>query len=254
MIDFHVHTHHSDDSNVKMEEYCLEAIKKGVKYICFTDHVDNNPKDPGYKKFSPERYFEEFFSLKEKFKEDLKLFAGIEFSEPHIYRNEFENIKKYPFDYIIGSIHFFYKDMFLSEMVEKKIPIDIVYENYWSEIEKMVDYGGFSAIGHLDFPKRYFNKLIYDKKRLESILKKAIEKNLIIEINTSSLRKGFDQPMPGVDILMMYKKVGGKFITIGADAHRLNELGQDYDIASNLVEKDFVKVIFDKMDLKILEE
>ncbi len=47
MIDLHVHTHHSCDSRVTMEEYCTEALARGVTTICFTDHLDCNPVDEG---------------------------------------------------------------------------------------------------------------------------------------------------------------------------------------------------------------
>lgn len=45
MIDLHVHTHHSCDSEVKFEEYCEKATQIGLKYICFTDHIDFNKAD-----------------------------------------------------------------------------------------------------------------------------------------------------------------------------------------------------------------
>lgn len=246
MIDMHVHTHHSDDSKVSMEQFCIRALEIGVKIICFTDHVDNNPADPGCGKFNPDSYFEEFYKVKEKYKDKIILLSGVEFSEPHIYQKEFEKIKKYPFDYIIGSIHFFYNDMLLSKMVLDNIPIDIVYENYWQQMEEMVEYGGFDAIGHFDFPKRYFNKLIYDEKRIELILSKAVENNLILEINTSSLRKGCNESMPSKDILDIYYKVGGRKVTVGADSHRLEELSKDVQNAISLAKAKFEIVYFDK--------
>lgn len=246
MIDLHVHTHHSDDSKISMEQYCKKAIEIGIKVICFTDHVDNNPVDPGCGKFNANKYFEEFNKFKEKYKNDLILLSGVEFSEPHIYQKEFENIKKYKFDYIIGSIHFFYNDMLLSKMVLENIPIELVYENYWDQMEKMVEYGGFNSIGHFDFPKRYFNKLIYDEKRIERILKKAVKNNLILEINTSSLRKGCKDCMPGYDILEIYYKVGGRNLTIGADSHKLEDLGENFQEALSLLKDKFKLVYFVK--------
>ena len=42
---------------------------------------------------------------------------------------------------------------------------------------------------------------------------------MIIEINTSSLRKGHEQTMPGKELLEIYKNNGGRYVTIGSDAH-----------------------------------
>lgn len=246
MIDLHVHTHHSDDSKVSMEQYCIKALEVGIKIICFTDHVDNNPADPGCGKFNPDSYFEEFYRVKEKYKDNITLLSGVEFSEPHIYQKEFEKIKEYPFDYIIGSVHFFYNDMLLSKMLLDNIPIDIVYENYWNQMQLMVEYGGFDAIGHFDFPKRYFNKLIYDEKIIENILNNAVKNNIILEINTSSLRKGCSESMPSNDILDIYYRVGGRKLTIGADTHRLEELSKDVKNAIDIVKDRFEIVYFNK--------
>ncbi|MCR4421992.1 MAG: histidinol-phosphatase HisJ family protein [Exilispira sp.] len=244
MIDLHVHTHHSDDSNVTMEEYCIQAIKSGVNYLCFTDHADNNPVDSGCGKFNPLEYFNEFTKIKSKYKDKLIILSGVEFGEPHIYKKELESIQSYHFDYIIGSIHYFYNDMFLSRMVLDDIPIEIVYKNYWLQMERMVEYGGFDAIGHFDFPKRYFNKLIYDESQIESILRKAVKKGIILEINTSSLRKGCIDCMPSNDILDIYYKVGGREVTIGSDSHKIEDLAKDFQKALNLTNDKFQVVYF----------
>ena len=246
MLDLHVHTHHSDDSRVTMEQYCRQAIKNGVKLICFTDHFDNNPKDPGCGKFKPEKYFDEFNKIKSKYSDKLEILSGVEFGEPHIYKREFEIIKSYPFDYIIGSIHFFYNDMLLSKMVIDNIPIEIVYENYWQQMENMVNYGGFDAIGHFDFPKRYFNKLLYDKDRIEQILTKALKNGIILEINSSSLRKGCNDCMPSDDILDIYYNLGGRKVTIGSDSHKLEDLAKDFQKALSQTKDKFQVVYFNK--------
>ena len=45
MRDMHIHTEFSCDSEAKIEDYILEANKKGISTICFTDHVDLNTND-----------------------------------------------------------------------------------------------------------------------------------------------------------------------------------------------------------------
>ena len=44
-------------------------------------------------------------------------------------------------------------------------------------------------------------------------------KILEMQRNTSSLRKGHVQTMPGKELLEIYKANGGKYVTIGSDAH-----------------------------------
>ena len=46
-----------------------------------------------------------------------------------------------------------------------------------------------------------------------------------IEINTSSHRYGLKDLTPSVDILRLYRELGGRILTIGSDSHRKEHLG-----------------------------
>ena len=46
----------------------------------------------------------------------MDMYAGIEFSEPPLYNKELEKLKEYPYDFIIGSVHWV-GDMFPSQKV-----------------------------------------------------------------------------------------------------------------------------------------
>ena len=60
---------------------------------------------------------------------------------------------------------------------------------------------------------------------------------MIIEINTSSLRKGHEQTMPGKELLEIYKNNGGRYVTIGSDAHLVEDIGADYMEAKELLKE-----------------
>lgn len=57
-----------------------------------------------------------------------------------------------------------------------------------------------------------------------------------MEINTSSLRKGNEQTMPGRELLEIYRANGGKYVTIGSDAHVVEDVGVDYLSAKRMLE------------------
>ncbi|HEY8805378.1 MAG TPA: phosphoesterase, partial [Clostridium sp.] len=52
-----------------------------------------------------------------------------------------------------------------------------------------------------------------------------------IELNTSGLRYKLNSMHPSREILKRYLELGGKIITIGSDAHVLNDLWADFDKA-----------------------
>ena len=75
---------------------------------------------------------------------------------------------------------------------------------------------------------------------------------MTMEINTSSLRKGHIETMPGIDLLEIYKTNGGQYITIGSDAHVVEDLCADYQIAKSLVEKVGLREVIYKNRKRIL--
>ena len=46
-----------------------------------------------------------------------------------------------------------------------------------------------------------------------------------IEINTSCYRYGLNDLTPGREILRLYRRLGGRIITIGSDSHKKEDLG-----------------------------
>lgn len=232
--DLHIHTEYSCDSDAIMESYCKKAIETNMKYICFTDHVDFNKNDFGYGYYHVDKFFKEYNRLQEEYGDKIHMLSGIEFSEPHLYKAELEKLYKYPYDFIIGSVHWI-NDMFPCEKVRKNYSADKFYELYWQEVLKAVEFGGFDCLGHMDFPKRYYDQVVYDETLMKEIFNKMNKNNIVMEINTSSLRKGLSTSLPDADLLKLYKNSGGINVTIGSDAHSVEDLGADNDYAKDLI-------------------
>ena len=249
----HIHTEFSCDSEAKMEDYILEADKKGITTICFTDHVDLNTNDYGYNYYSADRFWNDFHNLEIKTDIGIEVLAGIEFGEPHLYENQLLELTKQPYDFVIGSIHWI-GNMFPCQKVREQYSSKDFYILYWQEVLKTVQTGGFDALGHIDFPKRYYGEIYYEESTMNEIFCNLVEKDLVIEINTSSLRKGHTQTMPGKDLLEIYKANGGKYVTIGSDAHLVEDIGADYMTAKELLKKvGLQEVIYRKRKRQIIE-
>lgn len=144
-----------------------------MKYICFTDHVDFNKNDLGYGYYNADKFFNEYNRLQMKYGDKIHMLSGIEFSEPHLYKSEFEKLYKYPYDFIMGSVHWI-NDMFPCEKVRKNYPTYKFYELYWQEVLKAVEFGGFDCLGHMYFPKRYYDEVVYDEILINEIFNKMI--------------------------------------------------------------------------------
>lgn len=245
-VDYHVHTMFSVDSEAKPEEYLTSAKDKGVDLLCFTEHVDFNPNDDGFGYYRPEKFFEKMNSLKkEAAASSVKVMTGIEFSEPHLYAEELKKLTgSYPYDFVIGSIHFV-GDLFPCHEVRKRYSTKEFFTMYWKEVLAAVTAGGFDCLGHIDFPKRYYQELYYSETEMKEVMERLVDREIILEINTSSLRKGLTETMPGKEMLSLYQRAGGRFVTIGSDAHTAGDLSADNEAGKQLIrELGLTEVIF----------
>lgn len=245
LCDYHVHTIYSDDSIYEMEDVIKDGIRKGINELCFTDHVDygikrdvDDPRGPVYLNGQPisnvdyPKYYEEYLTLKEKYKDQITLKLGLEFGiQVHTIPDYEALFKNYPFDFIILSIHQvddleFWTGDFQKGRTEKEY-----YERYYQELYDVVkNYKNYSVLGHMDLIKRYDDHDGYDsfnnhKEIIIDILKTVINDGKGIEINTSSVRYEIGDLTPSRDILKLYLELGGTIITIGSDSHKEEHLG-----------------------------
>ena len=97
VIDYHMHTHFSGDSEANPREHVLKAIEMNLDEICFTDHRDFDYPIDSFE-LDVENYYQEIQSLKEEFKDQIKIKWGIEMGLDLDHQEEIENlIQQYPF-------------------------------------------------------------------------------------------------------------------------------------------------------------
>lgn len=199
IADMHVHSTFSPDGISTMEEQCIAALEKGERIICFTDHVDYNVaeknngiiKDNSKANFIIEEYLIEIDRLRKKYPE-LKILKGIEFSEPHLFKKEFERYSQYPFDYILGSVHHCYEGVFPGAA---NISEDEAIKEYYDIMIRSLEECFFDGMAHLDFPRSFFDHWNISETIINRILELMVEKSISLEINTSSLIDNNDMPM-----------------------------------------------------------
>ncbi|MGL4796431.1 MAG: histidinol-phosphatase HisJ family protein [Paraclostridium sp.] len=243
--DYHMHSNFSGDSQTDMEDMIKRSIDLGLKEICFTDHVDYDiisdvPFETNY-----DDYFKMLDYFKNKYHNKISIKKGIEMGvQSHIINDCSNDIQKYPFDFVICSLHAINRVDLYNGTFFDNITQNQAYESYYTELYNIVkNYKDYSVLGHLDLIKRYGNyeselddKLFSDI--LESILKEVIYNGKGIEINTSCFRYGLKDLTPSRYILQMYKDLGGEIITTGSDSHIPAQVAFKFDYIYNQL-KDF---------------
>lgn len=248
--DFHVHSVFSSDGKAGMEDMINQALKLGLKTLCFTDHMDiDYPKiyGPDFE-FDVEAYFKTTESLKEKYRSQIEILTGIELGlQLHVTDSMDRLINSYPFDFIIGSVHVVDRmDPYYPHYWENKSEKEGIYNCFKTIKECCEFYRGFHVCGHIDYIVRYApgSKSQYKEYSyldyadiIDEILKTLLEHQKGIEINTSGYKYGLGHPHPKTEILKRYKELGGEIITVGSDAHMPEHLCYEFDRAETLLEE-----------------
>ena len=239
MFDFHMHTNFSPDASMTMQEAIESSIKKNLKEICFTDHVDYD-YDGENSNFCIDynEYFNEIGNLREVYKDKIRLRTGVEFGmQPHLFDRYTKDMINNPFDFIICSIHSVAKtDLYTGNYFDIRNQIE-AYADYYKDMKAIVDnYEAYSVIGHLDVIKRYgaYDVILpFEKYRdnIVDILKTLIHNGKGIELNTSGIRYQLGDYHPSSDIIQLYHDLGGEIITIGSDSHSTDQIAYDFQNA-----------------------
>jgi len=240
-LDYHVHTIFSDDSREPMESMCERAVELGLSEVCFTEHLDFDALSLGY--YKPDAYFAELERLREVYEGKLVIRAGLEISEPHDHQRELEEAHTRPYDFILGAVHYWMGGLFPSVMRDRGMDTAKCCAAYWREMRKMAAVGGYDCAAHFDFPIRFFGDIAYQQDEVDEIFSLLIKNGAVIELNTSSQRRGLDEPMPGRALLERYVACGGKHVTLGSDAHSAEELYKGVEAARVLAESAGLSVV-----------
>lgn len=244
MYDFHIHSEHSIDSKASMESMVKSAINKDLKSICFTDHVNFDSTslkiDIGFREAD---YFRNIKQVKYKYANVIEILSGVEIGmQPHLFEKYNKFIEKNPFDFVIMSIHSINKtdlekDGFLSNL--KAIEI---LEKYYNDMLLCIkNYKNFDVLGIFDCIDKHFlnsSKIPnYEEYYtfVSEILKLLIKNEKGIELNTGGIISNPEYFHPKIEILNLYKELGGEIITIGSNAHKPENVGYEYRAAEKML-------------------
>lgn len=238
LADYHIHTEFSDDSDYPMENMVQKAVSIGLDEICFTDHVDygvkvdwNTKEKMVYRHSAPlanvdyPRYIAEISRLKKKYAKQIQLKTGLEFGVQSHTIDQFEALfQRFSFDFIILSIHQINDQEFWTQDFQRGKTQEEYNLRYYQELlEVITKYKNYSVLGHLDLITRYDQNGIYPFEKIKPIVTEILEMVIAdgkgIELNTSYHRYGLRDTTPSVEILKLYRQLGGKIITIGSDSH-----------------------------------
>ncbi|MEK3720327.1 histidinol-phosphatase [Paenibacillus sp. FSL H8-0034] len=239
-FDFHTHHERCGHASDSIRDYVESAIERGLDLIGISDHspffaseVDQLMPGIAMAKSEFEYYVAEVLRLKEEYRNKIEVLLGVEsdFFPEHadVYRRMYE---QYPFDYIIGSVHWcegtniFDKKRWIGADETARIRSK---ESYYELIRQSARSGMFQILGHIDAMRAYCPEFSgISTPAVDETLKVIGECDAVIEVNTSAKLKDCGNWYP-TDELLERALYYGVSLTLGSDAHVPDRAGDDFD-------------------------
>jgi histidinol-phosphatase (PHP family) len=244
MIDYHMHGNFCGHAEGELEEYVLEALGKGFQEIGFSAHlpkvVDPDPYHAMLENRLPD-YVALIEHLQMKYRGNISIKLGIEADYfPGLEEKTRELLAKYPFDYVLGSLHFLGDWHFSSKVGRHRYDSEDpeeAFPRYFELLADMIRSGLFDVLAHADaLRKETFEPgpgSGDDYVRLAGLLAKH---GMAIEVNTAGLRRGAGSIYPD-RLFLEACGTAGVPVTLGSDAHTPADVGRDFRHAFRLMEQ-----------------
>jgi len=241
LYDLHLHSEYSFDGSDSVFALCDRALALGLSGIAVTDHVDLVSDPRLLPEFTPEKLVRttkgssgDVTKAKADYAGRLEVLSGLELGQPLHNRELSEFIlHTYDYDFVLGSVHNLRAtDDFYFMRYDSAAQAIAMLRDYFDELLEITGWGMFDSLAHLTYPLRYMigrDKIHIDlslfAKQTDEILSLLAQKGMALEINTSGLRQDIGDTLPGEYFVRRFRELGGRHITLGSDAHRVNDMG-----------------------------
>ncbi|KAK0263360.1 hypothetical protein B0A54_00720 [Friedmanniomyces endolithicus] len=246
-----------------LEAVIQNAISKRITTFCLTEHIARSDLDlypeeisSGQNQASLSKVYDDFYHearrLQKLYAGQIQLFVGF---EGEWIREGSEAIVKdllerYEVDLFVGSVHHvhtfpidfdtatYHKAREVAGGSDEKL-----FEDYFDAQFAMLTALRPPVVGHFDLirlkndePDRSFKAWPKVWEKLVRNLEFVAEYGGVIELNSSSLRKGIEECYPQVEICKTFHAMGGRF-TLSDDSHGISQVGLNYGKVLQCVER-----------------
>ena len=229
MYDYHMHSTVSFDAKDTGLAMALAAKERGLKEICFTDHIDYTPEMDMV--FATAVYNAAYDNLEVP---GLLIRRGMEFGLTPDNAGQLKtDLGRRHFDFVLGSVH----------LVEG---LDVYLEPYWADktydeairlhlettLECVRAHEDYDVLGHLTFiakcganPRKELLRYADHKSIMDEIMLELVKRGKGMELNTSGIDR-CGGSLPTLDYFQRFYDLGGRIVTVGSDAHDVARVGQ----------------------------
>ena len=267
MGDYHAHLHpHGAYSGVgpppgeyppgHLDAYVETALGRGADEVGFTEHLfrcvesadalgpfwESEPRRDlaaqtaefvtGERNLSLKQYVEVVTDAQDR---GLPVKLGLEVDFfPDTIEAVLDLLEPYPFDFLIGSIHWvggWSIDHSAVEYEYARRGVDRAYEDYFAWETQLAASGTVDVLAHSDVVKKYGHRLPQAPLDLyRKVARAAAASGTAVEVSSAGLHKRVGEMYPAPEFLAIFNEEGVP-ITLASDAHYPEECGRDRDLA-----------------------
>lgn len=250
--DIHTHTDYYHARSTAYEMY-EAARKKGLAYFGFSEHT---PLPHGFScliyragdmHVAFDNYVHDVLDIKAKSDEGRvqfpdecwpKVLLGMEldFTPAHLdYMDAL--LVKYPFDYVIGTIHFIGEQNVALWDCDNASDTELsaFFESYYEETAKLAKWGKADIVAHPDFAKIHcidrFTQWLSTNKAQECVKNALVEikkANMVLEVSTGGLKKACKEIHPAPSILAIAAELQIP-ISLASDSHHVDTVAYEFE-------------------------
>lgn len=253
-FDAHVHSAVSPDSEMP-PRVAIDVLKRRGLGVIFTEHCDfvtqkegrdfsatDIPRIAGDFLVDFERYEREYRPLRSD-----SVLMGLEFTLSAAFLPLNTKTAAGDYDFILGAVHTVDGlDLYHDGCKQEPHTLLRRYLEYSREMVELCDF--FDSFAHIDYICRYAPEVekifAYDSfpQEFDELLTALARKNRAFEINTARLgaRAARQALFP---IYKRFAQVGGRYVTIGSDAHEPHKLGRYYNEGLQIAREAGLRVV-----------
>ncbi len=243
--DYHIHTARCGHASGRMKEYIEQALARGLTEIGFADHVPmywlaEGDRDPELA--MPESDLAGYVAEVERLRTaypDISIKLGLEADYIPGYEDGLRRIlEQYPFDYVLGSVHFidgwgFDNPAYIGRY--KTLDLGRLYRRYFELVQQAARSRLFDIMAHPDLIKKFGFAAGFDLNDLyDETAGIFAEAGVCVEVSTAGLRVPAGEIYPAEGFLRACRKYAVP-VTTGSDAHLPGQVGHEFDRAVELL-------------------
>lgn len=239
LCDIHSHTKISPDSEAELADMVRAALAAGVEEFCVTDHCDLlGLHGQLWGTFDWPAAKAQYHAAKEAAGDKLTLRLGLELGsatfDPDTARAVLAQGGE-ELDFVLGSLHnwigleggrdFYYSDYRDSPGLARKA-VENALDHTWTLVTRLPDC--YDSLAHIVYPLRYIHRdgvalsLADYEERVRAIFTEVARTDHAMEVNVCRGQDLASWP----PLLAWFRECGGQLITVGADAHRPQDVAK----------------------------